>query len=619
MLDKIKGPADLQKLSTYELENLPEEIRNFLIDNLSKTGGHLGPNLGVVELTIALHYSFNSPVDKLFFDVGHQGYVHKILTNRQDQFKNLRQINGLSGFLKRSESEHDIWEAGHSSTSISAATGFAIVNQQLNQENHSIAIIGDGALTNGMALEALNHVSDLQIPIIIVINDNGMSISKNIGFIDSILKSLSGKNQYQTTKNKIKNKLNTKPVGHSLTEVISAGKWKVKTVIENEYENFFNLMGFDYIGLIDGHNIVDLNNAFEKAKENTKPIILHVKTVKGKGYKYSEASQSHSISPFNIQTGEVKKKSNNHTYSSLIAQLLIDKMQTDHRVYAITPAMIEGSKLEYLERNFPNRFTDVGIAEEHAVTLTASLALAKQKPFLSIYSTFFQRGYDQMFHDVVRQNANVVIGVDRAGLVGEDGETHQGIYDISFLSHMPNVVIVQGNEVSNIKGLFNFAFEHQGPVVIRYPRGGSFTSEQLQIPSTEIKLGTWRYISKPKAKLSIIAYGEMYNKLIEVVKDINDSNINLINALFIKPLDTKCLMEIKDQDILVVEEHTHQGGLISLINEYYNSQRIGKVIHYQNLGTQFIEQGSIEEVYQKHNLDNLSLKNKILSIIEKSL
>ncbi len=601
----IQDTKELKQLNVKELDEQASLIREFLIESLSKTGGHIGSNLGVVELSLALHYFFNSPEDKLIFDVGHQCYVHKILTNRLDDFDTLRQYKGLSGFIKSNESIHDVWEAGHSSTSISAASGFAYARDLNGDNNHVVAIIGDGSLTNGMAIEALNNIVELNQNVIIIVNDNEMSISSNIGFIDNILKDLQVSTEYKNTKRRVHKVLDIIPLGNSVARLISKVKRKVKISISST-QNFFNLMGFNYIGPIDGHDINDLLKCFEEATKIPGPKILHVKTIKGKGYAPASDNKWHGVSPFDIKTGEPKSKKSGISYSALVANHVSKMMEKDKDIVVITPAMLGGSELDMITSKFPNRITDTGIAEEHALTFAASLAVADKKPFVAIYSTFLQRSYDQVFHDIARINANVVIGVDRAGLVGEDGETHQGIYDISFLSHMPNMTIVQGKDDIETRQLLNFAFNtHSGPIAVRYPRGGSFDIDTLDNEVEPINDYNW-IIERQSTKNFIITYGELVGVCLDLFKN---QDIGIINARIISPVDLSILNS--DFNYIVVEEHTKLGGLYSLIKTQTNINHISCI----NLNQEFIEHGNVAILRDNYNLSGDKLVKKVDEIL----
>ncbi len=594
---------DLKNLNDEELRELANDIRTFLIDNVSKTGGHLGSNLGVVELSIMLHQVFNSPFDKLIFDVGHQGYVHKILTNRAPYFKTLRQTNGLSGFLKMKESPHDVWEAGHSSTSISAAMGFAYARDLDHQNYEIVCIIGDGSLTNGMSLEALNHLCSLKTKIIIVLNDNEMSISNNVGFIDEILKNIQYSKNYKDTKIYVKNIINAIPYGDNVVAKISQFKASLKNIIIPA-QSFFNLMGLDYIGPVDGHNFADLRQALQKAKELDHSVIIHVKTIKGYGYLPAQKQQWHGVEPFDPITGTIIKKQQGISNACFISECLLDLMQKDQDIVVITPAMDSGSCLTKIKQKYPQRFTDVGIAEEHAMTFAAGLALNGKKPFCCIYSTFLQRCYDQINHDVVRQKANVVIGIDRAGIVGCDGETHQGIFDLSFLLPLPNLVIVQGSNENDMAHLLQWAFSYKGPVAIRYARGGNNYLTNISNQSNIVPF-KWQVLKK-HAQCYIISYGNQINEL----KNAN-LDCGLIDACFLKPLDYQLLDSIKNCRLIIVEEHVKYGGLNSYIKDYLPNTNIKTIA----LTNEFITHGQVNDILSLYNLTGDNLINKIQELL----
>lgn len=599
LAENIKSPNDIKDMSNGELVETAENIRKFLIESTSKTGGHLGSNLGIVELTMALHKSFNSPVDKLIFDVGHQSYVHKILTGRAQQFSSLRQYQGLSGFLKKAESEHDVWEAGHSSTSISAACGYAYARDIKAENNHVVAVIGDGSLTNGMALEALNHIVELNQKVIIIINDNEMSISTNIGFIDNILKGLEKSEHYDNTKANVHKSLDHVPGGNTLSKIISNLKNKLKSEI-NGAKSFFNTMGYKYFGPVDGHDFSDLLSTLNAAKLIDGPVIVHVKTQKGRGYEPAMLNKWHGVGPFELETGKPLKTKQGLSYSGFIAKSVHKQMNENEDIAVITPAMLDGSELQVLKEKYPKRVTDVGIAEEHAITFAGALALDGIRPFVSIYSTFLQRAYDQMFHDLVRQKANVVIGIDRAGLVGDDGETHQGIYDISFLSHMPDITIAMGKNPLEMKSLLNYGFNTPGVFAIRYPRGGEIDERLVDEELMEISKPCWTNETKGD-KAYVIAYGPDVEKYTEKFKD--NSKIGVINARFIKPVDSQMLNEIKNQQLFVVEEHQRIGGLNSLINDYYMMNGIQVEMKVFALNDCFVEQGNVDILKKANKID----------------
>lgn len=456
-----------------QLKDFSEEIRHFLIEKISKTGGHIGPNLGVVELTIALHKCFNSPTDKILWDVGHQSYVHKILTGRADQFDTLRQFKGLSGFPKMAESEHDVWETGHSSTSLSAAMGMAIARDIKGEKSFIVPVIGDGALTGGMALEALNHIGHEQKDIIVVLNDNEMSIAPNVGALHNVLGRLRTAGKYRWAKDELESFLKKIPaVGGKLAATAERIKDSLKYLVVSGI--FFEELGFTYLGPVDGHNFEALFENFQYAKKTKGPILLHVITKKGKGYKPAENDTIgtwHGTGQYKIETGDFIKPVNAPpAWSKLVSDTVLKLAKKDKRIVAITPAMPVGSKLEKFAEQLPDRMYDVGIAEQHAATVAAGLATQKMKPFLAIYSTFLQRAYDQVVHDICRQNLNVFIGIDRAGLVGADGETHQGVFDIAFLRHIPNIVIMMPKDENEGQHMVNTAIKYDGgPIAMRYP------------------------------------------------------------------------------------------------------------------------------------------------------
>src|SRR5690606_2445577 len=462
-LTKISSPSFLKDLNKKQLEALAGEIRAFLIEKCSITGGHIGPNLGVVELTIALHKAFNSPKDKFLWDVGHQAYVHKILTGRASQFDTLRQFKGLCGFPKLVESEHDMWETGHSSTSLSAAMGMAAARDIKGDKNFVVPIIGDGALTGGMALEALNHIGHEKTNMIVILNDNEMSIAPNVGALHDVLGRLRTAKEYSRAKEDLESLIHKIPmVGDKLAATAERVKDSLKYLVVSGV--FFEELGFKYLGPIDGHDLEALEKTLEYAKNVQGPVLVHVLTKKGKGYKPAEDDTIgtwHGTGPYKMETGAfVKSSTKGPAWSSLVAESVRKCMKEDNRIVTITPAMPVGSKLEGIQKDFPNRFFDVGIAEQHATTMAAGLATQQMKPFLSIYSTFLQRAYDQVLHDIARPNLNVFIGIDRAGLVGADGETHQGVFDISFLRHIPNIVLMMPKDENEGQHMVKTAIDY---------------------------------------------------------------------------------------------------------------------------------------------------------------
>lgn len=608
----IKDPSQIKNLSMKQLDVLAQDIRHFLIQNISKTGGHLSSNLGIVEITIAMHYVFSSPKDKMIFDVGHQSYVHKILTGRSTKFATLRKLNGLSGYQKRSESPHDCWEAGHSSTSLSAALGYAIARGVQHQNYEVIAVIGDGALAGGMSLEALNDIGAQKRKMIIIFNDNAMSISKNRGGVEKRITSIRSSHLYRSMKNDIKVTLPHNKMGDETLKVFSSIRDRIKSgLIDAPLFQEFNL---DYLGPVDGHNIPALIKVFEAAKEHDGPIVVHVRTKKGKGYRYAEQDkigQWHGVSPFNIQTGQplMKLPINEKTWSNIISDGLIELAKKNKDVVAITPAMAQGSKLLKFAKLFPDRFFDCGIAEEHAITMAGAMSLGGLRPFVSIYSSFLQRAYDQMNHDLGRMDLPVVIGIDRAGLVGDDGETHQGVFDISFLRSIPNLILSQPKDAQEAYDLLYTAFATKHPFCIRYPRGQTAVTDKIDFHL--ISIGSWERFdigSDPKA--IIISYGPDVDRIIHTIHENNLSMI-VVNARFFKPIDQEMCKELFNLDlpIYVYETDVKIGGLSSAVLEYQNE--IENHIHILGIDDHYVQHGSIRSLRKKEHIDLESLFREI--------
>jgi len=613
----IKDPSFLKKMNITELEELSSEIRKFLIENLSKTGGHIGPNLGVVELTLALHKCFNSPEDKFLWDVGHQSYVHKILTGRAGQFDSLRQYKGLCGFPKMSESIHDVWETGHSSTSLSAAMGMAISRDIKGESNFVIPVIGDGALTGGMALEALNHIGDSQKNITVILNDNEMSIAPNVGALHNVLSKLRTAGKYKWAKDELEYLLKKIPaVGGKLAATAEKVKDSLKYLLVSGV--FFEEMGFTYFGPIDGHDFNDLFENFQYAKKTEGPVLLHVITKKGKGYSPAEDDRIgtwHGIGQYKIETGDVIKSVNSApSWSSLVSETVRKLARKDKRIVAITPAMPVGSKLEKFAEEFPDRFFDVGIAEQHAATMAAGLATQKMKPFLAIYSTFLQRAYDQVLHDICRQNLNVFIGVDRAGLVGADGETHQGVFDVSFLRHLPNMVVMMPKDENEGQHMVNTALKYNdGPIAMRFPRGNGY-GVPMDSQLKEIPIGTWEILRKGK-DATILTFGTTIPMAMEAALMLEKQGVSVqvVNARFIKPLDEAMLYDIfkTGMPVLTIEEAILQGGFGSAILEYAHDQGFNHaIIDRVGIPDKFIEHGNVNELLNEIGMtaDNIALK-----------
>ncbi|MGG7143644.1 1-deoxy-D-xylulose-5-phosphate synthase [Clostridium nigeriense] len=616
ILDQITSPEGVKDLTNVELEVLAAEIREFLIESVSKTGGHLASNLGVVELTISLFKSFNLENDKIVWDVGHQSYVHKILTGRKEQFDKLRKYNGLSGFPKRCESKYDAFDTGHSSTSISAALGMARSRDIKNEKNEVIAVIGDGALTGGMALEALNDVGFNKTKMIVILNDNQMSISKNVGGLSMHLNKLRMEPKYNKLKSNINETLKTSKAGEKVANCISRFKDSLKQFIVPSM--LFEDMGLKYIGPINGHDIETLTEVFEMAKNIEEPVIIHVVTNKGKGYELAEKNPNkyHGVSPFDLESGETNISSNK-TYSKAFGDAMIELAKDDDRIVAITAAMPDGTGLKDFAKEFPNRFFDVGIAEAHATTLAAGFAAANMKPVFAVYSTFLQRAYDQLIHDVCIQNMPVVFAIDRAGLVGEDGETHQGIFDLSYLSAIPNMTVLAPKHLEEIKVMINWALHHNGPVAIRYPRGTDIC-EDIN-PLKNINYGKWEKMVIGK-KIAIIAVGKMLQHVLLARKELNKHGINplIVNATFVKPLDNEMLMELVDDgyDIVTVEDNMTNGGFGSYV--LMKLYELGFKNKFKALGfvNTFVPQGDINSLYKENKLDPEGIAESILKLNE---
>ncbi|MFD1422198.1 1-deoxy-D-xylulose-5-phosphate synthase [Laceyella tengchongensis] len=600
LLEQINSPDQLKRLSVEELPKLAEEIRQFLIESLSKTGGHLASNLGVVELTIALHYLFDSPRDKMLWDVGHQAYVHKILTNRREMFPTLRQYKGLCGFPKMRESEHDVWETGHSSTSLSGAMGMATARDLKGEDNKVIAIIGDGALTGGMALEALNHIGETKKDLMVILNDNEMSISPNVGALHNHLARLRTNKSYNKIKEEVEQLLMKIPtVGAPFAKTVERIKDSLKYLVVSGV--LFETLGFTYIGPVNGHKLDELMESLRLAGKTKGPVLVHVVTKKGYGYKPAENDSVvyHGVGTYKIESGAFQKKVGGApAYPAVFGDTLVRLAANDERIVAVTPAMLTGSKLEKFQAAYPDRCFDVGIAEQHAVTFAAGLATQGIKPVLAIYSTFLQRGYDQVVHDVCRQNLPVVFAIDRAGFVGEDGETHQGIYDISFLRNQPNLVIMMPKDENELQHMLYTAVNHDGPIAVRYSKEAG-----VGVPMDEefrtIPIGKSECVREGN-DVAILAFGNMVPIALAASERLAADGIEarVINARFAKPLDTECLDELAREQIPVftVEEACIAGGFGSAVLEYYAAQeQVGMVVKVLGVPDYYVEHGSIAE------------------------
>ncbi len=611
-LKNMKFPEDIKTLNNQELEALGQEIRKFLVKSVSKTGGHLASNLGIVELTMCLFKCFDLEKDKIIYDVGHQSYVHKILTGRKDKFSTLRQKDGICGFPKRNESKYDAFDTGHSSTSISAAIGMARARDIMKKDYHVVAVIGDGALTGGLAFEALNDIGFNKTKLTIIFNDNQMSIANNVGALSKYFNNIRIQPGYNNLKNGINERLKSTDIGRTMMTSISKIKGSIKQLVVPSM--IFEDMGIKYVGPIDGHNIEQLIEVFDKTKDINGPVVIHINTQKGKGYELAEKSpwKFHGIGPFNMETGEVIKKQQN-SYSKEFGTNLIDMAREDEKIVAITAAMPDGTGLRRFSKEFPDRFFDVGIAEEHAVTMAAGMACVGIKPVFAVYSTFLQRAYDEILHDVCIQNLPVIFCIDRAGVVGQDGETHQGIMDISYLSMMPNMTIMAPKCIAELKYIMKYAINKNSPVAIRYPKGDDFIDDMK--PVKNIEYGKWEEPIHGRDKIAIIATGKMVQFAYMAAQKLKEQNIEckVINALFIKPLDEEMLNVLNKENytIVTVEDNILHGGLGEAIDCYlYNNGFRGKI---ENLGyrDRFVEQDSVNNIYKEYGLDAQGIEKTV--------
>ena len=605
ILNNITNPKDLKKLNYEDKKELAEEIRSYIIDVVSKNGGHLASNLGVVELTIALHSIFDTPKDKIIWDVGHQTYVHKILTGRKNQMKTLRMLDGISGFPKTTESEYDCFNTGHSSTSISAALGMARARDILNENYKVIAVIGDGALTGGMAEEALNDAGASKSNIIVVLNDNEMSISKNVGGISLLLGKMRTKNVYTKANEKVRVRMGNIPkVGNKIVKLTSRIKNSIKQIFISKM--YFEDIGYTYLGPVDGNDIEAVEEILEQSKKCKGPVLVHVVTKKGKGYKLAEKNPSkfHGTAPFDKKTGEVLK-AKSKDYSKVFGEKLVEIAKNDNRIVAITAAMADGTGLSEFKKKYPKRFFDVGIAEQHAIGMAAGMAKSGLIPVVPIYSSFYQRAYDQVIHDVCMQNLHVIMCADRAGIVGNDGETHQGLLDMASFSIVPNMTIMAPKDFKEFEQMINFAVNFNGPILIRYPRGGE---GKLKLKCNEkIVLGKSELL-KEGSDVTIIAIGKMVEKAVEVADEFSKIGVNaeIINARFLKPFDENKIIESieKTKNVITIEDGFIKGGLATTVNELIAKNGIIDV-NIKNCGyyDEFVKQGSVQELEQINGLD----------------
>lgn len=622
MLEKINYPEDLKKLSIEEKETLAIEIRKYILEIVSKNGGHLASNLGVVELTIALHSVFNFPEDKIVWDVGHQTYVHKILTGRKEDLKTLRKLNGIAGFPKTNESKYDNFNTGHSGTSISAALGMARARDLKKEKNSVLAVIGDGAMTGGMALEALNDVGYSKTKMTIILNDNEMSISKNIGGLNMLLSKLRTKKTYTKSNVSMKKIINKVPIiGKPTVKVIQRLKRSIKQLIIPKM--FFEDIGFTYLGPVDGHNIQELENILKLSKQIDNPVIIHVLTKKGKGYSIAEENPDkfHATAPFNIETGKVGKEKKKD-YSKVFGDKLVELARENEKIVAITASMKDGTGLTKFSKEFPKRFFDIGIAEQHALGLAAGMAIEGAIPVVPIYSSFYQRGYDQVIHDIAIQNLPVVMCVDRAGIVGADGETHQGLLDMAFFRLVPNLTIMAPKDFKELEEMLEFAIKLNKPVIIRYPRGGEEDykfQESTNSEYTKIEEGRAEILKEGK-DIAIIAIGKMVSRAMKIAEELEKENINtdVINARFLKPLDIKTIKNsiAKTKKVITIEDGTIINGLATAIKELIIDENLRDIkLECFAYPDKFIQHGSVQELEEIYDLDEKSIITKIRSKI----
>jgi len=619
VLDKINAPEDLSNLKPCCLQMLASEIRTFLVDKISRTGGHIASNLGVVELTIALHTVFHSPEDKIIWDVGHQTYVHKILTGRKNDLANIRQMGGISGFPKISESPHDCFNTGHSSTSLSAALGMARARDILGQKHYVVAVIGDGALTGGMAFEALNDAGNSKTTLLVILNDNEMSISKNVGGMSRYLSRIRTEPIYFKVREDFQTLVEKIPaIGKSAKKVLHKVKGSLKCLLLPGV--LFEELGFHYYGPLDGHNITEMQEVLNKVKNMKGPVLVHVCTKKGRGYSPAEEKpqQYHGISPFDVETGQVKKLSNG-SFSNVFGEKLAQLAGKHKEIVAITAAMMEGTGLECFYERFPNRFFDVGIAEQHAVTMAGGLAVKGLRPVVAIYSSFFQRAYDQILHDVSLMDLNVIFGIDRAGIVGEDGETHQGIYDIALFSTLPNIMLMTPADYDELEKMLEYAVEHgRGPIAIRYPRG---QGQRNLVPGVPVVPGRAVKLTEGE-DITIAVTGHMVSHVLEAAQILKDLGIScdILYYRFIKPFDYEMAVQSvkKTGLVMTVEDHVVSGGFGRIALGKLNEQGVNIPAEIAAFPDIPIEHGERNQLYEKYRLDASGLVKRVTGILGKT-
>ncbi len=616
VLSRVNSVSDLKKLKEIELGLLCEDIREFLVEAVAKTGGHLASNLGVVELTVAMHYVYDSPEDKFIFDVGHQAYVHKILTGRKNDFGTLRQYNGLSGFPKSEESEHDAFDTGHSATSISAALGYALGRDLKGEKNKVVAVIGDGALTGGMAYEALNHAGKSQTDILVVLNDNNMSISENVGALSNNLSGLSKMRMseaYNGVKTNTKNVLEQIFDNRDVEKAITRTKNRIRRVVISG-NGFFEDLGFKYYGKVDGNDVVELVRMFRFLKEQKQPILLHIDTKKGLGYKYSEENPVafHGTPRFDVDTGSAIK-GQGVSYSNCFGSKLVEMANKNDKVVAVTAAMASGTGLNDFVKIHKDRFFDVGIAEQHAITFASALSKTGYTPYITMYSTFLQRAYDQLIHDVAITGQKMVICIDRAGLVGEDGETHQGVFDIGMLMNIPNFVVMSPANGEELKEMMELSFDINSPMAIRYPRGNT---PEFEYEHKKVEFGKATTVIEGE-ETAIVAVGNMVEIAVEVSRELekHGKKITVINPRFLKPIDNSLIQDLnKYKNIICLEDGQRINGFGSYLQGVLNEAGINKNITLLGYEDRFTNQGSVTQLREEHCLDPKSLAERLLKL-----
>lgn len=618
-LEQIESPHVLKDLSIDELNDLAGQIRTELVATTARNGGHLASNLGVVELTLALHRVFDMPADKLIFDVGHQSYVHKLLTGRYERFHTLRTYGGLSGFPKRNESEYDAFETGHASTAISAALGMARARDQLGQKHQVLALVGDGAMTGGMCYEALNDAGNTKTQMIVILNDNEMSIARNVGALSRYLTNLRASKGWKDAKVVVRGGLEMIPLlGRPIANCIEWVKDSVKSIFVNEQqEGFFDALGFRYYGPIDGHDLPGLIRTLEIVKNKREPVIVHVLTQKGHGYDQAEKKPEifHGTPPFFVETGDRRKVGTLPSYGTVMAKTLAEMADTDKRIMTITAAMPSGTGLNHFQDRHPERMLDVGIAEEHAVTMAAGMAAGGLKPYFAVYASFFQRGYDQMIHDVCNQNLPVTMLLDRSGLVGEDGETHHGVWDLASMLPVPNMTILAPRDIGELRSMLYWTAEYDAPCAIRY--GKNSVDLSLRYPNRQAFIpGKWEILEAGN-DCTLLAVGSMVETAVAVFDLLakKGHHIRLVNASTVKPMDEKLLREIADKPFFTLEEHVRTGGFGAAVCDFMADNGLAAPAKVFAIPDAFVPHGSRTLLLDKHGLSPEKIAEEIMSIL----